>query len=102
MVDDRIFGVLEFFSTARVSADQELLSVMEHVGLQLGQVIIRQRAEGDLKSAKASAEFANRAKSDFLTTMSHEMRTPMNAILGMSDLLAEGPLLDEQQDYVRV
>jgi two-component system sensor histidine kinase/response regulator len=65
-------------------------------------VIIRQRAEEDLQRAKASAESANRAKSEFLTTMSHEMRTPMNAILGMADLLSESSLRDEQRDYVRI
>jgi PAS domain S-box-containing protein len=53
-----------------------------------------------LREEKASAEFANRAKSEFLTTMSHEMRTPMNAILGVADLLCESPLNPEQRDYV--
>lgn len=76
--------------------------MMGHIGLQLGQVVKRQRAEEELQRAKASAESANRAKSDFLTTMSHEMRTPMNAILGMADLLSETPLGDEQRDYVEI
>jgi two-component system sensor histidine kinase/response regulator len=34
--------------------------------------------------------------------MSHEMRTPMNAILGMADLLSDSTLLQEQRDYVQV
>jgi PAS domain S-box-containing protein len=55
-----------------------------------------------LREEKASAELANRAKSEFLTTMSHEMRTPMNAILGMADVLCESPLNQEQRDYVRI
>ena len=76
--------------------------MMGHIGLQLGQVIKRQRAEEELQRAKASAESANRAKSDFLTTMSHEMRTPMNAILGMADLLSESPLHEEQRGYVEI
>jgi PAS domain S-box-containing protein len=102
LVEEKIIGVLEFFSLQRVPPDEEFLSIMGHIGSQLGQVIIRQRAEEDLQRAKVSAETANRAKSEFLTTMSHEMRTPMNAILGMADLLSESSLCQEQRDYVRV
>ena len=92
VVEEKIIGVLEFFSLQTVQPDEEFLTMMGHIGSQLGQVIIRQRAEEDLQRAKASAESANRAKSEFLTTMSHEMRTPMNAILGMADLLSESSL----------
>lgn len=42
----------------------------------------------DLKQAQASAENANQAKSDFLSSMSHELRNPLNAILGFAQLLA--------------
>jgi CheY-like chemotaxis protein len=70
--------------------------------LQLGQVVLRQRAEKDLQRTKIAAESANRAKTEFLTTMSHEMRTPMNAILGMADLLSESDLREEQRGYVRI
>ncbi|OIN14020.1 hypothetical protein BFR47_08960 [Oceanisphaera psychrotolerans] len=41
----------------------------------------------ELGAAQREAERANRAKSDFLATMSHEMRTPMNGVLGMLDVL---------------
>ncbi len=101
-VEGQIIGILEFYSQHRVQRDEELLNMMGHIGLQLGQVIKRQRAEEELQRAKASAESANRAKTDFVTTMSHEMRTPMNAILGMADLLSESSLLDEQRGYVEI
>jgi PAS domain S-box-containing protein len=102
VVEGQIIGILEFYSLYRVQLDEELLNMMGHIGLQLGQVIKRQRSEEELQRAKASAESANRAKSDFLTTMSHEMRTPMNAILGMADLLSESPLHEEQRGYVEI
>jgi PAS domain S-box-containing protein len=102
VVEDKIIGVLEFFSLQMAQPDEGLLTIMGHIGSQLGQVIIRQRADQDLHNAKASAESANSAKSEFLTTMSHEMRTPMNAILGMADLLSETLLGEEQRDYVRI
>ncbi len=44
------------------------------------------QAKSALEKALASAEEANRAKSDFLSAMSHDIRTPMNAIMGMTAL----------------
>jgi signal transduction histidine kinase len=57
------------------------------------------RSRGELKAAKEAAESANRAKSEFLTNISHELRTPMNGVLGMTDLLLHTTLDEEQQDY---
>ena len=44
----------------------------------------------ELGKAKEKAEAANQAKSDFLANMSHDIRTPMNAILGFTELLKRG------------
>ncbi|HVS31240.1 MAG TPA: PAS domain S-box protein [Thermoanaerobaculia bacterium] len=47
----------------------------------------RNKVEATLMNAKALAEKANLAKSDFLSSMSHELRSPLNAILGFAQLL---------------
>ena len=44
---------------------------------------------------------ANQAKRRFLSTVSHEMRTPLNAIVGMNDLLRDTPLNSEQAEMVK-
>lgn len=52
----------------------------------------------DLMVAKTKAEQANSAKSYFLSNMSHEMRTPMNAIIGMTNI-ARNSCVSEKKDY---
>src|SRR5262249_24212225 len=63
------------------------------------------RLEDDVRetvAARLRSEEATRAKSEFLANMRHEVRTPMNAIIGMADLLWETPLTPDQREYVRI
>ncbi len=59
--------------------------------LQL-EIAERRRAEIDLRGAKEQAEVANRAKSEFLAMVSHELKTPLNAVIGFSEILANQTL----------
>jgi PAS domain S-box-containing protein len=64
------------------------------------QALLETNAE--LETAKSGAEKANLAKSDFLSSMSHELRSPLNAILGFAQLLesARPPPSDSQKDSI--
>jgi signal transduction histidine kinase/CheY-like chemotaxis protein len=64
-------------------------------------ITARVATEHALQDAREQAEAASRAKSRFLAVVSHEVRTPLNGILGMTHLLLETPLSQEQQTYTR-
>jgi two-component system, sensor histidine kinase and response regulator len=77
---------------------------VSHNGRMMSMVCFRdvtewRHAEDQLLRAKDQAEQANRAKTDFVRMISHEIRTPLNGVLGMLDLLLDGPLDGEQRTY---
>jgi PAS domain S-box-containing protein len=100
VVADRVVGVLALSSRAELpDALPELLALLAD-SLALG--VERKRAEEALREAKDAADAASRAKSQFLATMSHEVRTPMNGILGMTELALDTDLSPEQREYLRL
>jgi signal transduction histidine kinase/DNA-binding response OmpR family regulator len=61
-----------------------------------------QSSAAALIRAKEAAEASNRAKTEFLAKISHDIRTPLNAILGSADLLSQTPLSFDQSEYVNM
>ncbi len=75
--------------------------IIASVGM-LQDITDRKRSHELILQAKLAAEEANSAKSVFLAKMSHEVRTPMNAIIGMIDLTLDTSLTGEQRDNLIV
>ena len=101
---DEIGVLIDAFNgmlAALQSRDQKLQEYREHLE---EQVTARTMALSDtnkmLQAAKEAAESASRAKSEFLANISHDIRTPMNAVIGFSELLT--PLITDpkQKNYL--
>jgi two-component system sensor histidine kinase RpfC len=74
------------------------------IGLLVGMIALSMyvaKLVTRLSDSLHRAEAANQAKRKFLSTVSHEMRTPLNAIIGMNDLLRDTPLNPEQAEMVK-
>ncbi|MCW8916384.1 MAG: ATP-binding protein [Magnetovibrio sp.] len=99
-VEEASQGQLVRFETTHISTDGTLSYVdfsLKPMWNEDGEIELlipegrditeRKIAETKLQEALVDAERANHAKSEFLATMSHEFRTPLNAILGFSEML---------------
>ncbi len=76
------------------------ITIIQLLGQLVSALLERRDDEEMLQGAKEVAESANRSKSEFSANMSHETRTPMNAIIYMGGLLADTPLFDHQREYL--
>ena len=91
------------FAPHDAAIDYLTLVQTQNVALQDARALAQRLAEArdGLEEERRRAEASNAAKSDFLAMMSHEMRTPLGVIVGLSELL-QGPLRPEvRTDFLR-
>jgi two-component system sensor histidine kinase/response regulator len=83
-------------------AEQSLQKEREHSASLLALLEERRKTEEKLHLAMEAAEAASRAKTEFLANVSHEVRTPMNGIIGLTLLTLETDLTREQRENLEM
>lgn len=87
IVSGQVSAMIELFSTEQRPAEESTLSLMATIGSHIGLFIEREAAEEEQRRALEEAREANRIRDRFLSIASHELKTPLTAILGWTAML---------------
>jgi len=102
-VNSKLYGSICFSDTHKREADftPKDMNLLQIVASWIGIEMSREEFQKHLQILKERAEDASRAKSEFLTNMSHELLTPINGVVGLANLLAESDLDQKQAQLMR-
>ncbi|MEO5340477.1 MAG: ATP-binding protein [Magnetococcus sp. MYC-9] len=102
LFNEHLLGIIMAYVPPNHSSSVEEEQFLTTIAHTLAGVIERKEGERRLHAAKEAAELASRYKSEFLATISHEVRTPLNGIMGMAALLMEQRLSSKKLFYVEM
>ncbi|MCP5050653.1 MAG: response regulator, partial [bacterium] len=99
-IEDQVEGYLIFDnSTDERAFDQQDIQLMKNLKAHIVSAFVKIKLLQELEKERVAAEAANQAKSMFLARMSHEILTPMNGVIGFTDMLLDTALTAEQAEF---
>lgn len=100
-LDDQIkLGTLCVIDNKPRELTEEQLQMLRLLGKQTVRLLQMRKDRDRLEIEKLSAERANAAKRDFIAAISHDIRNPLNSLLGMSEMIREQPISESIGSYV--
>lgn len=102
VVGGRLWGCLACWDRHARGRSPDDCAVLQLAAALIAAAICRDEATQQLCAARAEAASGDRAKREFLANISHEVRTPLNGVLGMSGLLLDTELDARQREYAQV
>lgn len=85
--DNPMFNLMLYYVVPRCLIYVAFMSVCTSIFKILNESLEKVKLMDELEQAKEAAEEANRAKTQFIARVSHEIRTPINAIMGMNEMI---------------
>ena len=95
VIEDRVIGVVQTHTAEQRQFSDDDIKLLQLAADRVAMTVERARLYEAEQRARVEAENANRIKDEFLATLSHELRSPLNAILGWVVLLRQGKLDEE-------
>lgn len=96
----KVVGVIDSEHPEKGFFNRIHIKVLSAIATICAIKVVKAQADLELLIAKERAEEATKIKSQFLSTMSHEIRNPLNAVIGMSHLLMQGNPSPEQLEHL--
>jgi PAS domain S-box-containing protein len=103
-IGDEVTGALVIQDYHNAEAfNEDDLELLKFIAGQIGLSLERQKSITDLRNALRLAEASDRLKTSFLNNISHEVRTPLNGILGFAQFIVQPGISDEEKaEYLKI